>query len=75
MPQSFSTRSDLTGNVKTIDTNNDSKTNVNVELYRVYIDLEWYFTKGVHLGQVTTNSRGVTSVTIEMPQDKGWFYI
>lgn len=38
MPQSFSTGSDLTVNVKTIDTNNESMANVNVDLYRVYID-------------------------------------
>lgn len=75
MPQSFSTGSDLTVNVKTTDTNNDSMANVNVDLYRVYIDPEWYSTKGVHLGQVTTDSRGEASSTIEMPQDKGWFYI
>ena len=38
MPQSFSTGSDLNVNVKTIDTNNDSMANVNVDLYRIYLD-------------------------------------
>ena len=60
MPQSFSTGSDL---------------NVNVDLYRIYLDPQWNSTKGAYLGQVTTNSRGEASATIEMPQDKGWFYI
>ena len=75
MPLSFSTGSDLNVNVKTIDTNNESMANVNVDLYRVYLDPQWNSTKGAYLGQVTTNSRGIASTTIEMPQDKGWFYI
>lgn len=75
MSESISTGSDLTVNVKTIDTNNESMANVTVNLYRVYIDPEWYSTKGVLLGQVTTDSQGKASATIEMPSDKGWFYI
>lgn len=75
MSDSFSTGSDLTVNVRAIDTNDESMANVNVNLYRVYIDPEWYSTKGVYLGQVTTNSQGRASATVEMPSDKGWFYI
>ena len=75
MSECFSTDPDLTVNVRAIDTNGESMANVNVDLYRVYIDPEWYSTKGTYLGQVTTNSQGRATANVEMPTDKGWFYI
>ena len=74
MPVRFSTGDDLTVNVETRDTNNQLMADVNVDLYRVYLNSS-YSTRGEHLGQVTTNSQGVASATFEMPEDKQWFYI
>ena len=74
MPARFSTGNDLTVNIETRDTNDQLMAGVTVDLYRVYLTSS-YSTRSVHLGQITTNSQGVASANVYMPEEKQWFYI
>lgn len=74
METKFSTGSNLTAVVTAKDNKGNLMPNASVTVYRLNPD-PWYYPNPVSLGTVTTGSDGKATVSVPMPNYKGWFYV
>ena len=74
IPNKFSTGRNVSAYISATDTKGDAMANATLNVYRIDAD-QWNEAHPVSLGTVTTDSNGQATVSVPMPNDKGYFYV
>ena len=74
IPNKFSTGQNISAYISATDTKGEPMANATLNIYRIDSN-QWNSANPVSLGTVTTDSNGQATVSVPMPNDKGYFYV